>query len=133
MNLLGAAKLRRQLRALDPALRKHMPPAIRRGTEEGVRVAKILAPDVTGETKGKIRSEYKDEGMTGVVVAIESDATRAEKDKAYSIEHGRKKGQHGTTEGYHHLHQTRRYLAKKNKNRMRRATNKAVREAARRG
>lgn len=133
MRIEGGLKLRRQMRALKGTARKHITKAVHTGTEEGVRIAKVLAPDTTGKTKSEIVSSYKDEGMTGIVVAIESDASGAEKNRAYSIEHGRKVGNKGKTEGSHHIHRTRTYLAKKNKSRMRRALNKAIREAAGRG
>lgn len=133
MRIEGGDKLRRQLRALKGTARKHVVKAIRTGTEEGARIAKVLAPDVTGETRDRITTEYKDEGMHGEVVVIATNTPRHIKDKYYSIEHGRKEGDHGTTEGVHFVHRTRSYLAKKNRNRMRRALRLAVKEAAGRG
>lgn len=133
MKMTGGPRLRRQLSQLKTSERKHVTKAIRTSTEEGVRVAKVLAPERSGQTKREIVADYKDEGMTGIVVAIDSSAPRAEKDRAYSIEHGRKKGNRGRTEGAHYIHRTRQYLGKKLKNRVKRAINKAAKEAARRG
>ncbi len=44
-------KLISQMGRLPEANRAHLVTAIRRNTEEGARVAKTLAPDVTGETR----------------------------------------------------------------------------------
>lgn len=133
MRIEGQKKLMRQMRRLPQAQRAHVIKAISKSTEEGARVAKILAPNVTGETRDDITTQYKDGGMIGEVVVIESDASRAEKDRAYSIENGRKQGDHGTTAGVHFVHQTRQYLGKKIKARIKRAINKAVREVANSG
>jgi hypothetical protein len=111
--------------------RGHIVKAIAKSTEEGASVARVLAPDVTGETRDNITTQYRSGGMVGEVVVIASDAPRSEKDRAYSIEHGRKNGDHGTTEGNHHVRRTREYLAKRFKGRIRRAINKAAREVAR--
>lgn len=131
MRLEGHKKLIRQMGQLPDAQRAHLRGSVYRNTEEGARVAKTLAPDVTGETRDNITTEYRDDGMTGEVVIIDSDAPRDEKDRSYSIEHGRKAGDRGTTEGYHFVWQTRKYLGKKWRARARRALNKAVREVIR--
>lgn len=133
MTLRGANRLRRQLRHLQGGARDHVVRAIRRGTQEGARVARVLAPEDTGETRRGISTRYEDDGMRGIVEAAPRPATRAEKDRVYSIEHGRKRGDHGTTEGSHHMYRAKIYIAKKNKDRVKRAIRKAVREAARRG
>ncbi|MDO6799364.1 hypothetical protein [Shimia thalassica] len=133
MKHVDGRKLRRQLKSLKGTTRKHVTDAIEKSTHEGVRVARVLAPEKSGETKKDIHAEFKDQGMTGTVVAIESSAPRAEKDRAYSIEHGRKSGGQGTTEGSHHIWRTRQYLQKKLKSRIRRALNKAAKEVASRG
>ncbi|MBY6138529.1 hypothetical protein KUV26_03695 [Leisingera daeponensis] len=125
-----STRLIRQLEKLPDAQRKHVTGAIQKSTEEGARVARVLAPDVTGETREQITTQYHDGGMVGEVVVIASDAPRAEKDRAYSIEHGRKRGDRGTTEGSHHVHRTRQYLGKKHRNRIKRAVKKAAKEVA---
>lgn len=133
MKVTGSKKLIRQLGDLPEATRGQLVKAIAKSTEEGARVARVLAPDTTGETRDGITTEYRDGGLTGEVVVVASDAPRAEKDRAYSIEHGRKKGSRGTTEGYHHVRRTRQYLGKKWQGRIKRAVNKAVKEVSRSG
>lgn len=131
MKIEGQKKLIRQLGDLPEAQRKHLVKAIATSTEEGARVARTLAPDRTGQTRRKISTEYSEGGMRGAVVVIPSDAPQAEKDRAYSIEHGRKRGDRGTTEGYHFVHRTRQYLGKKWRGRIKRAVSKAAKEVAR--
>ena len=94
-------------------------------------MARTLAPDTTGETRDAITTVYREGGMVAEIVVIDSDAPQVDKNRAYSIEHGRKKGDRGTTEGYHHVHRTRQYLGKRFKGRIRRAINKAAKEVAR--
>ncbi len=130
MKITGHKKLMRQLGDLPNTTRVHVVKAITKSTEEGARVARTLAPQETGETRDRITTEYRDRGMTGEVVVIASSAPRDEKDKAYSIEHGRKKGDRGTTAGYLFVHRTRQYLGKKNAARIKRAIRKAVKEVA---
>jgi len=131
MKIEGYKRLSRQLGKLPEAQRQHVVKAIAKSTEEGARVARTLSPDASGRTRDGITTEYRDGGLTGEVVVIASDAPQAEKDRAYSIEHGRKKGDRGTTEGYHHVSRTRSYLAKKWRGRIKRAINKAAKEVAR--
>lgn len=128
-----SGKLIRQLKKLPDAQRAHIQKAIVTSTEEGARVAKTLAPNVTGDTRDEISTEYSEGGMVGTVVVIASDASREDKDRAYSIEHGRKKGARGKTQGSHHVHRTRQYLGKKWQGRIRRAVRKAAKEVARGG
>lgn len=131
MRVDGVKRVQRKLKDLPKAERKYVSKAVKRSTDEGERVSTSLAPDVTHETKGNIYSEIRDEGMTGIVFAIRNDAPQEDKDRAYSIEHGRKKGIRGTTFGYHHMHRTRQYLGKKHRDRLKRAIRKAVKEAFR--
>ncbi|MFC6640820.1 hypothetical protein [Sulfitobacter profundi] len=91
MKVTGDKKLMRQLKALPESARGHLATAMRRNVEEGEKIANVLAPDVTHETRGNIYSELKDDGLTGIVYAIPSDAPQEDKDRAYSIEHGRKR------------------------------------------
>ena len=133
MKVDGHKRLIRKLGALPDAQRKHVVKAIAQSAEEGARVARTLAPNATGRTRDEITTEYSDGGMVGQVVVIPSDAPQAEKDRAYSVEHGRKKGQRGTTAGYHFVFRTRQYLGKKFRARIRRAISKAAREVSRSG
>lgn len=133
MRVEGHKSLIRKLSALPDVQRDHIRKAIATSTEEGARVARVLAPNTTGETRDGITTEYHDSGMVGEVVVIASDAPRKDKDRAYSIEEGRKQGDRGTTEGSHHVRRTRQYLGKKFRSRIGRAVRKAAREVASRG
>lgn len=130
MKVLGAKKLGRQLQELPEAQKDHIGRAIRLNVAEGARIAKTLAPVRDGDTRDNITTEFSADGLEGTVLVIESDAPRAEKDKAYSVEHGRKSGDRGTTEGAHYMWNTRKYLAKKFKGRISRALKRAAKEVA---
>lgn len=120
----------KQMRKLPDVARGHLVKAVRLNTEEGARVARTLSYYATGETADKITTEYTNGGLTGTVVVIASGASRAEKDEAYSIEYGRKRGDRGTTEGGHAIWRTRQFLEKKFKGRIKRAMRKAVKEVS---
>jgi hypothetical protein len=130
MRIEGGKKLRAQLSRLPEAIRADVAKAVRRQTEKGVRTARILAPEDSGQTRRLIRAAYYDRGMIGEIVAIDSDAPRTEKDRQYSIEHGRQRGAHGRTTGAKYMATTRRYLAKTWANALRRAVRKAAKRAA---
>lgn len=119
-------KLLAQLGKLPDAQRAEMVKVIAKNTHEAAQVTRTLAPSQSGKTRDDIAVTFRDGGLTGEVVVIASDASKADKDRAYSIEHGRKKGDRGSTEGYHHVYQARKYLGKKFAGRVRRALNKAV-------
>lgn len=130
MTIEHPGRLGRKLQALKGKARGHVTRAIARNTREGARVAKVLAPNVTGETREGITTRFTDEGMTGIVEVIDPKAPRAEKDRAYSIEHGRKEGDHGTTEGYEFVRRTRQFLGTKHKRSIKAAINRAAKEAS---
>lgn len=129
MRVEGANKLVKQLKAVPEKSRVELKHTIWRNLELGARVANTLAPDVTGETRGNIHYELGRDGLSGQVIGIRSDAPQQDKDRAYSVEYGRKKGKRGTTSGYRFMWQTRVYLAKRFKNSVRRAVKKALRGA----
>ena len=130
MKVDGGNRLIRKLRELPKAQREHVAKAIERNTRQGVRVAKVLAPVKSGKTKSLIEARFADEGMTGIVEVVDPAAPRPLKDRQYSIEHGRKGGEHGTTEGAHFVRTTRQYLGKKHKASIARAVKKAAKEVA---
>lgn len=130
MRVTGAKKLTRQLSSLPAVQRRHVAAAVRKSVEEGVRVARSLAPDVTGETRAEIKAEFSADGMSGVIVVIDTDAGAEEKAAAYSKEHGRKRGERGSTAGFHYVYRTRQYLAKRWKSRLKRAVKKAAKEVS---
>lgn len=137
---IDAKRLTRQLQRLPDALQENLRQAVYKSTEEAGRVIKVLAPNTTGQTKADIRTKYSPDGMVGTVVVIDSNAPRAEKDRAYSIEHGRKKDakistsggtalvSRGRTEGNHHVARARQYMGKRWHRRIRRAVRKAAKE-----
>lgn len=139
MRVEGGDKLVRQLRALPEASQVEIRRAVKRSVQEGERVANTLAPDRTHETRGNIYSEVSESGYLGRVVGIDPAAPREDKDRAYSVEFGRKRSvgrdgkKRGTTAGYRFMSRTRTYLAKRWKGRVRRAIRKAAKEAARNG
>lgn len=128
MRVEGDKKLIRQLKDLPEASKRNIRKAIKRNAQAGERVALTLAPDVTHETKGNIHVEYARDGMGAEISAIRSDAPREDKDRAYSIEWGRKAGNRGVTEGYSFMWRTRQFLGKRFKNSIRRAIRKAAKE-----
>jgi hypothetical protein len=138
---IDAKRLTRQLRRLPDALQENVKQAVYKSTEEAARVVKVLAPNTTGETKDGIHTKYEPDGMMGTVVVLDRNASRAEKDRAYSIEHGRKKAVkigkvkgkkkevwRGTTEGYRFVGRARQYMGKRWSRRIRRAVRKAAKE-----
>jgi len=130
MKLEGSRRLIRKLKDLPDEVRVDLAKSIRTGTEEGARVARTLTPVASGKTREEITTRYADGGLTGIVEVIGPTADQADKDRAYSIEHGRQAGDRGTTEGSHHVRTTRSYLAKKNMARVSRAVRKAVKRVA---
>lgn len=127
---IDSEKLVRQLSALPDAQKKHIRAAISKSVVEGAQVAGVLAPERSGETKRAISAEMSLDGMSGMVRAIHEGATRDEKDRAYSIEAGRKKGDKGTTQGSKHMSRTRAYLGQKFRGRVSRAVRRAAKEVA---
>jgi len=122
----GVRRKKVQLRNLKRAERDEIAKAVKRSTVEVKRVAKVLAPNVTGETRDRIEHEIREGGMTGIVFVEVED--RKDKDKVYSIHWGRKKGVRGTTDPKPYMHRAGVYIAKKHRGRVRRALNKAVKK-----
>jgi hypothetical protein len=126
----GADRLAKKLQKLPKEIRVDIVKAVKKNTAQGARIARVLAPNVSGETRDQITARYAAGGMVGIVEAIDPNATRDEKDRAYSIEYGRKKGVRGTTQGFEHMWQTRAYMAKRAKRSIARAVRKAVKRMA---
>jgi hypothetical protein len=126
MKVVGADKLTRQLRALPKAQRSHVVKALAKSAVEGERVARTLVPVDSGDLKSGIHTKSQDEGMTVSVEAAPED--KQSQIKAKAVEFGRKKGDRGTTDPRPYMRRTQAYLAKRHKNRVKRAINKAVKE-----
>ncbi len=119
----GIEKRRKKLRDLKRNERIEVAKAVQKSTVETKRVAKMLAPVKSGETRDLIEHEMKEDGMVGIVYAGE---TREEKDKAYAVEFGRGPGPHGSTDPQPYIRRAQAYIAKKHKARVRRAMKKAI-------
>lgn len=130
MRIEGQKKLIKKLGRLPEVQRAKLAKTIARTTEEGARVARALAPELTGKTRADITTTFSPDGLSGQIVAIDPGASRAEKDRAYSIHYGRKKGDRGTTEGALHMTRTRQYLGPKFRRRISAAVRRAAKEVA---
>jgi hypothetical protein len=130
VKITGQKKLIAKLGRLPDVQRAKVARAIALSTEEGARMARTLAPEDTGRTRAAISTKYAADGMAGEIVAIDPDAPRAEKDRAYAIHYGRKSGDRGTTEGALYMTRTRQYLGRKMRARISRAVKRAAKEVA---
>lgn len=123
MRISGHKQLNKKLKKLPVATRAHMVKSIERNVKEGVKVARTLVPEDTGEHKGWIHAKFDDEGLTGSVEAAppEKEAQIASR----ALEFGRKESGKGARP---YMMPTQAYLAKKHKNSIKRAVKKAARE-----
>lgn len=132
MRVEGGRRLARQLRSLPDAQRKHVSDAIDKSLAEGVRVARVLVPERSGNLRDSIEAERAADGMSGRIVA--GDDTKRGEIKAHTVEGGRDPASRGgAMDAQPYIGPTRSYLAKKFKNRISRAIRKAAKEAARHG
>jgi hypothetical protein len=131
MKLLGAKKLARQLADLPDTVRDNIGNTINKQVKRGVRVARTLVPVDTGQLKGWItgRVEKTDNGVYGIIDAAPD--TKKAQQKARAVEFGRTKGNRGTTDANPYIRTTQSYLAKSYRSAVRRAINKAAKEAVR--
>lgn len=131
MKLLGAKKLARQLSDLPDTVRGNIGSTIEKQVKRGVRVARTLVAVDTGQLKGWItgRVEKTDNGVYGIIDAAH-DAKKAQQ-KARAVEFGRTKGNRGTTDANPYIRTTQSYLAKSYRSAVKRAINKAAKEAVR--
>lgn len=131
MKLLGAKKLAKQLSDLPDTVRDNIGNTIGKQVKRGVRVARTLVPVDTGQLKGWItgRVEKTDNGVYGIIDAAPD--TKKAQQKARAVEFGRTKGNRGTTDAKPYIRTTQSYLAKSYRSAVRRAINKAAKEAVR--
>lgn len=131
MKLLGAKKLARQLADLPDTVRDNIGNTINKQVKRGVRVARTLVPVDTGQLKGWItgRVEKTDNGVYGIIDAAPD--TKKAQQKARAVEFGRTKGNRGTTDANPYIRTTQSYLAKSYRSAVKRAINKAAKEAVR--
>jgi hypothetical protein len=131
MKLLGAKKLARQLSDLPDTVRGNIGSTIEKQVKRGVRVARTLVPVDTGQLKGWItgRVEKTDNGVYGIIDAAPD--TKKAQQKARAVEFGRTKGNRGTTAAQPYIRTTQSFLAKSYRSAVKRAINKAAKEAVR--
>lgn len=127
MKLAGHEKLIKQMRSVPVEVRTAVSAAIRKGTEETANIARTLAPEKTGETKQMIFTKYSADGMSASVEAAPN--SRDEQIKTRAIEFGRRRGNKGTTEPHSYIRRAQAYTAKKFKAAVKRAMNKALKDA----
>lgn len=125
MRVLGATKLRKQLRKIPNEVRAEIVVAIRRNADAGARMARQLVPVDKGELKGWIHTKFDMDGMSGSIEAAPPTA-EAQK-KARAVEFGRKKGNRGTTNAKPYMRIMQRHMAKRFKQSIRTALRKAAR------
>jgi len=136
-----SAKLIKSFKQLPRKQRKYLADMVRKSTNEGVRIARAMAPRDTGELARGIHAsfEMKQNAFVGSVEAAPSE--RDAQVKAMSVEFGRtyssgKKRQPssrnfrntGKTEGVPFIQRTQEIVGKKHKARVRRAMNKSAKE-----
>ncbi len=125
--ITGAKQLKRTLAKAPQAVRAEVRKAVIKNVNEGVALAKTLAPDVSGETKANIRAKYDSDFLAGSVEAAAPE--KREQIRAKAIEFGRKEGDKGTTDPQPYIQPTYQYLAKRFRGRISRAIGKGVRAA----
>lgn len=127
MRVEGSRKLIRQMRELPRAQRDHIAKMQHKNGVEGVRVARTLAPNETGDLDGSIRYHLEDGGMVCVIDAGHDD--KQSQIKAHAVEGGRDpESKTGAMDAQPYIGPTRSYLGKKHKARIKRAVNKAAKE-----
>lgn len=133
--------LLKSLKDLPRAQRKHIGDTLRKSVFEGVRLAKVLAPDGNGDLKSGIHAKFERSktSFRGSIEAAPSD--RESQIKALSVEFGRtgsggsrqirdanNPSDKGKTDPNPFIRRTQDILGKKMKGRINRAINKAVKE-----
>jgi len=131
MRLLGSRKLIRQLSRLAPGVRDNLNATINKQVQKGVRIARVLVPEDTGQLKGWIngRVDVSQNGVYGIIDAA-PDTPEAQK-KARAVEFGRTRGDAGIAAAQPYIRPTQQYLAKGYRAAIKRAINKAAKETVR--
>ena len=126
MRVTGAKKLQRQLSELPDEVRNQIAKVIRRNIEAGARMARQLVPVDSGELKKWIHTQYDRDGMRGSVEA--APPTAEAQIKARSVEGGATRAKRGQTNPSPYMNIMQRHLAKRHRNNVQRAINKAARK-----
>lgn len=126
--IAGMKRLKRTLRQAPARVQEEARKAVIKSTEEGVRIAQTLAPEVTGKTRSDIHAKYSADGLVGSVEAAEP--TKEAQIRAKAIEFGREKGNRGTTTPRPFIEPTALYLGARHKRRVAGGIRKGVKAAA---
>jgi hypothetical protein len=128
VKILGSKKLIKQLGQLPLAARQNIVKGVKRNTEATARVARTLAPNVTGRTKDDIFTIYDvtKDGVSGSVEAAQP--TKEAQKRARAIEFGRTNGEHGTTPPQPYIRPASAYMRKRYTAAMRRLVKKAAKD-----
>ena len=127
MRVTGARKLQKQLKDLPVETRTQIAKVIRRNAEAGARLARQLAPVDSGQLKGWIHTKYENGGLTASIEA--APPTKEAQIKAKSVEGGAKRENRGETKAAPYINIMKKHLAKRHRNNIRNAINKAARSA----
>lgn len=131
MKVTGDKKLIRQMRKLPKETRNNIMKTMKYNVEQAARLARTLAPDVTGQTRDDIFTKFRS-NFEGVIASVEAaQPTKEAQQRALAIEYGRENGDHGTTPPQPYIGPARSYLEKKHTASIRRAINKAARDTFR--
>ena len=123
--ITGMKQLKRTMKVLPLEVQSEVRRAVVKNVSEGVKIARTLAPDVSGETKSEIFAKFDIDGLGGSIEAAQPDKESQIKSKA--IEFGREKGDRGTTDPQPFIRPTQEYLSKRFRGRISRAIGKGVR------
>lgn len=123
---VDASGLKRALKKLPEAQRKHIKVAIERSAKEVYRLARIMVPVDTGDLKSQMHIKREDKGLSVSVEAAK--LTKEDQIKARAVHAGRRKGNRGTTVGVPYMKRAEELVEKKHEGRITRALHKAKKE-----
>ena len=126
--ITGMKQLKRTMKAMPREVKNEVRLAVGKNLTEGVKIAKVLAPDVTGETKAGIFAKFDIDGLGGSIEAAQDD--KASQIEVKAKEFGRKNGDRGTTTPQPFIRPTQEYLGKRFRGRIARAINKGMKAAS---
>jgi hypothetical protein len=123
---VDARGLKRALKKLPAAQRKHMKDALEKSANETMRFARIMVPTDSGDLKSQLHIVRENDGLTFSVEAAKK--TKEDQIKARAVHAGRRRGNRGTTEGVPYMRRAQKMVAGKHKGRVTRALSKAKKE-----
>lgn len=123
---VDARALKRALKKLPAAQKKHMKDALDKSANEVLRFARIMVPVDSGELKSQLHIVKEDDGLTVSVEAAK--LTKEDQIKARAVHAGRRKGKRGETVGTPYMRRAQKMVGPKHKGRVTRALSKAKKE-----